>query len=112
MLKFIIYSEKNSLLISDTSSFSVISFCSFLYFCIMLFSKNENVRNYFLAFTIRMRVSKMRIKESNEKEEKRKIVKYLKKLPATNFFFLYQLASNIDYRTLQDLLKEIELKKK
>jgi len=90
----------------------VISTIVLLYFSLMLFSNNENIRNYFLAFTIRMRVSKLRIRDTTEKDEKKKVVKYLRKLPSTNFFFLYLLASNVDYRCLQDLLKEIEQRKR
>jgi len=90
----------------------LISTIVLFYFGIMLFSNNENIRNYFLAFTIRMKVSKLRIRDSAEKDEKKKVVKYLRKLPSTNFFFLYLLASNVDYRCLQDLLKEIEQRKR
>ena len=89
----------------------IISTVVLVYFCLMLFSNSEHIRNYFLAFTIRMKVSKLRIKDDNEKDEKKKVVKYLRTLPATNFFFLYLLASNVDYRCLQDLLREIAKKK-
>ena len=85
----------------------IVSSVVIVYFSLMLFSWSEHIRNYFLAFAIRMKVSKLRIKDSDEKDDKKKVVKYLKKIPSTNFFFLYLLASNIDYRCLQDLLKEI-----
>ena len=81
-----------------------------LYYCIMLFSRSNQVRNYLLAFTVRVRVSKLRIRETDEKD-KGNVVKYLRALPSTNFFFLYMLASNVDYRCLQDLLRELQQKK-
>ena len=65
------------------------------------------MRNYLLAFTVRVRVSKLRIRETDEKD-KGNVVKYLRALPSTNFFFLYMLASNVDYRCLQDLLRELQ----
>eukprot|EP00092_Neocalanus_flemingeri_P075203 GFUD01093128.1.p1 GENE.GFUD01093128.1~~GFUD01093128.1.p1 ORF type:complete len:245 (-),score=59.73 GFUD01093128.1:47-682(-) len=89
----------------------IVSAVVLVYFFLMLFSGSEHIRNYFLAFAIRMKVSKLRIKDINEKDDKKNVVKYLRQLPSTNFFFLYLLASNIDYRCLQDLLKEIAKKK-
>jgi len=85
----------------------IVSTCVIVYFCLMLFSKSEHIRNYFLAFAIRMRVSKLRQTDINEKDDKKKVINYLGKLPSTNFFFLYLLASNVDTRCLQDLLREI-----
>jgi len=89
----------------------VVSTVVLVYFSLMLFSQSEHIRNYFLAFAIRMKVSKLRIKDSNEKNDKKKVVKYLRTLPSTNFFFLYLLSSNIDYSCLQELLKEIAKKR-
>ena len=46
--------------------------------------------------------------DSNEEENQRKTLnKYLKTLDGTNFFFLYFLSRNVDFRFLQDLLKQI-----
>ena len=46
--------------------------------------------------------------DSNEEENQRKtLTKYLKTLDGTNFFFLYFLSRNVDFRFLQDLLKQI-----
>ena len=78
-----------------------------LYYCMMLFSRSNQMRNYLLAFTVRVRVSKLRIRETDEKD-KGNVVKYLRALPSTNFFFLYMLASNVDYRCLQYLLRELQ----
>ena len=59
--------------------------------------------------------AKFRLKEENgntEEKRKKRIVKYLKYLPGTNFFFLYFLSRNVDHRFLQDLLKLISEKHK
>ena len=59
--------------------------------------------------------AKFRLKEENgntEEKKKKRIVKYLKYLPGTNFFFLYFLSRNVDHRFLQDLLKLISEKHK
>ena len=64
---------------------------------------------YLLYLSI-LQLSKLRIKEENHDQENRKkkrIVRYLKHLPGTNFFFLYFLSRNVDFRFLQDLLKQI-----
>ena len=59
--------------------------------------------------------AKFRLKEENgntEEKRQKRIVKYLKYLPGTNFFFLYFLSRNVDHRFLQDLLKLISEKHK
>ena len=39
-----------------------------------------------------------------DQQQAKKVVKYLRKLPATNFFFLFFLSGNVDYSTLKMLL--------
>ena len=66
--------------------------------------------NIYLLYLSILQLSKLRIKEENHDQENRKkkrIVRYLKHLPGTNFFFLYFLSRNVDFRFLQDLLKQI-----
>merc|ERR550539_308589 len=54
---------------------------SLIYFSLLLFSRSQDIRNYFLSMAVKVRVSKLRIKSNDEKEEKKEIVNYLKKLP-------------------------------
>ena len=60
---------------------------------------------------VKVRASKLRKKTRVEKEEKKEIVAYLKKLPGPNFFFLYNLSKNVDLRFLQDLLGDLSEEK-
>ena len=60
---------------------------------------------------VKVRGSKLRIKSSDEKEEKKEIVLYLKRLPGPNFFFLYNLSKNVDLRFLKNLLGDLSQEK-
>lgn len=60
---------------------------------------------------VKVRVSKLRIKSNEEKEEKREIIKYLKKLPGPNFFFLYNISKNVDLSFLKLLLGDLSQEK-
>ena len=60
---------------------------------------------------VKVRVSKLRIKSNEEKEEKKEIVAYLKKLPGPNFFFLYNPSKNVDLSFLKLLLGDLSQEK-
>ena len=60
---------------------------------------------------VKVRASKLRKKTRDEKEEKKEIVAYLKKIPGPNFFFLYNLSKNVDLRFLQDVLGDLSEEK-
>jgi len=88
------------------------SACVVIYYGLLLFSNNNMIRQYFLAFAVktprkrlRRDVDKGTIKK--ESTEGKKVNKYLSKLAPTNFFFLYVLANNIDFNTLQEILKGV-----
>ena len=93
------------------------SACVALYYGLLLFSNNEGVRYYFLAFAVKTTRKKIRYDDKHgtleqEISEGKKVNKYLSKLPSTNFFFLYCLANNVDYSTLQDILRGVSEKSK
>jgi len=89
----------------------IASSLSLVYFSLLLFSRSQDIRNYFLSMAVKVRVSKLRIKSNDEQEEKKEIVNYLKKLPGPNFFFLYNISKNVDLSFLKLLLGDLSQEK-
>lgn len=89
----------------------IASIFSLIYFSLLLFSKSESVRNYFLSFAVKVKVTRLRIKSKEETKDKYKIVKYLRNLPGPNFFFLYNISKNVDLKFLKELIGELSREK-
>ena len=89
----------------------IASSLSLIYFSLLLFSYSEDIRVYFLSLAIKVRVSTFRIKSQDENKEKKEIFTYLKILPGSNFFLLYNISKNVDLRFFKDLLKELSAEK-
>lgn len=53
----------------------------------------------------------MRIRSTEETKEKNEIVKFLRKLPGPNFFFLYYISKNVDLKFLKELIGELAKEK-
>jgi len=88
-----------------------VSTTAFVYYSILLLCGNETLRTFFLAFTTRLRLSKLVGLTAGERSKKERehgqVDKYLRSLPAPNYFFLYLLSSNIDFSILQEILVQI-----
>ena len=86
------------------------SACVVIYYGLLLFSNNNKIRQFFLAFSVKTPRKKLLCEVDQgtikrETTEGRKVNQYLSKLAPTNFFFLYVLSKNIDFNTLQEILK-------
>ena len=86
------------------------SACVVIYYGLLLFSNNNKIRQFFLAFAVKIPRKKLLCEVDQgtikrETTEGRKVNQYLSKLAPTNFFFLYVLSKNIDFNTLQEILK-------
>ena len=89
----------------------IASSISLIYFSLLLFSRSEGIRTYFLSLAVKVRVSKLRLRTTDEKKEGREMFTYLKKLPGPNFFLLYNISKNVDLRFLKDLFKDLSAEK-
>jgi len=95
----------------------ITSLLNFLYYALMIFSKNTYLRQHFLAFAVRTTKKKIRWEENEgtidrEKRAQKNTLKYLKTLNSEDFLFLYGIGRNVDSSTLNMVLQALAEAKK
>eukprot|EP00092_Neocalanus_flemingeri_P023947 GFUD01025978.1.p1 GENE.GFUD01025978.1~~GFUD01025978.1.p1 ORF type:complete len:471 (+),score=106.96 GFUD01025978.1:85-1497(+) len=83
-----------------------------MYYCILFFSKDVTWRDHFLAIAVNSTKEFQGATTDSDKMKEEEIHIFLKKLPASKFFFLYLLGHNVDYISLKLIVEKIsELEK-